>query len=269
MARGYGIVLQPADCGGAVFGDKWMGTAYQFYGVKECTEPAGGLDQNGFVRRMFSDAACGASQLFSYEFEMHSPDIRKYVHLFTGKPGETEIAVYCPTTLYRLGGNLEPTIQAAYPLRDLCDFDVLDELLITNGALSPKRYKALLIFQADIVDQPILDKIDAYRRAGGKVIAVGDSPIVNVEGKPWRGATRLQRVAAQGKDRRWLKELSAQLTGYKGVDGKLDGLWTCRRGAQTFVFNSGTKPVQTIVDGSVAEISPSTIWCNQPATPGQ
>ena len=42
--QGYGIVLQPADCQGAVFADKWMGTAYQFYGVKECTEPATALD---------------------------------------------------------------------------------------------------------------------------------------------------------------------------------------------------------------------------------
>jgi hypothetical protein len=37
-------------------------------------------------------------------------------------------------------GNLEPTIQAAYPLRDLCDFDVLDELLIADGALTTNRY---------------------------------------------------------------------------------------------------------------------------------
>jgi len=40
-ARPYKIVLQPADCHGAVFADKWVGTAYQFYGVKESTEPAG------------------------------------------------------------------------------------------------------------------------------------------------------------------------------------------------------------------------------------
>jgi len=29
MAGPYRIVLQPADCQGAVFADKWMGTAYQ------------------------------------------------------------------------------------------------------------------------------------------------------------------------------------------------------------------------------------------------
>jgi len=267
MAQPYRIVLQPADCRGAVFGDKWMGTAYQFYGVKECTEPAGDLDQTGFVRRMFSDAASGASQLFSYQFATHAPDIRKYIHLFTGKPGETEIAVYCATTLYRLGGNLEPTIQAAYPLRDLCDFDVLDELLIADGALTTNRYTALVIFQADIVDQPILDKIDAYRRAGGKVIAAGHDPVMNVEGTPWPGAEQLKRVAPLAKDRAWLRELSAQLAGRKGVDGQLDGLWVCRRGSQVFAFNSGAKSVETTLDGKTFAIAPYTIWSNHPLKP--
>src|ERR1035438_8900593 len=143
MARPYHVVLQPADCQGAVFGDKWVGTAYQFYGVKECTEPAGGLDAPSFARRMFSDASCGAAQFFTYEFESHAADIQRYVHLFTGKPGDTEIAVYCPTTLYRLGGNLQSPIGAGYPLRDLCEFDVLDELLIADGALPPKSYWGL------------------------------------------------------------------------------------------------------------------------------
>src|SRR5438445_2344627 len=145
------IVLQTSDCQGEDFGEKLMGTAYQFYGVKECSEPAGDLDDKGFVRRVFSDASCGASQLFSYQFERHSTNIQKYVRLFTGKSGDTEIAVYCPTTFYRLGGDLQPTIDAAYPLRDLCEFDVLDELLITDGALTTNRYKALILFQADIV----------------------------------------------------------------------------------------------------------------------
>src|SRR5438093_4464370 len=244
MAGEYRIVLQPADCQGAVFGDKWMGPAYQFYGVKECTEPAGNLDDKGFVRRMFSDAACGASPLFTYQFEQHATNMQKYLHLLTGKPGETEVAVLCPTTLYRLGGSLEPTIQAAYPLRDLCDFDVLDELLINDGALTTKRYKALILFQAEIVEQAILEKIEAFQRGGGKVIAAGAAPIRNVQGKIWPAASRLVRVAPPGKNLDWLKELSVRIAGLKGVDGRLDGLWTCRRGRQVFIFNSTEKPIE-------------------------
>lgn len=262
MAGKYPIVVQPADCQGAVFGDKWMGTAYQYYGAKECTEPASSLDHNGFVRRMFSDASSGASQLFTYEFESHAPDIQQYIRLYTGQPGETEVAVYCPTTLYRLGGSLQPTIAACVPLRDLCEFDVLDELLISDGALKTRHYKALILFQGETIDQPILKKIEAFRRAGGKVIAVGDAPIKNVEGQPWTGAMQITRVAPLGTKGKWLKELSPQLAGLKGVDGQIDGLWTCRRKNQVFVYNSTAKPVETQINGQTIQVAPSTIWLN-------
>lgn len=265
MAQPYGIVLQPADCQGAVFGDKWMGTAYQFYHVKECTEPAGGLDEKGFARRLFSDADCGASQLFTYEFEAHAPAIQKYVHLFTGKPGETEIAVLCPTTLYRLGANLDPTIQAAVPLRDLCDFDVLDELLIADGALTTKRYKVLVIFQGDIIDQPILDRMDAFRKAGGKIVKVGAGFIRNVEGKPWRSATKIEQMAMPEKGSAWLDDLAPRLDGCKGVDGRIDGVWTMRRGNEVLLFNSKDKPAEVKVDGRSVPVAPHTIWVNESA----
>jgi Glycosyl hydrolase family 14 len=263
MAGKYGIVLQPADCQGAVFGDKWMGTAYQFYKVKESTEPAGGLDQKNFVRRMFSDASCGAAQLFTYEFEQHAADIQKYIHLYTGKPGETEVAVYCPTTWYRLGGSLQPSIAAANSLRDLCEFDVLDELLIGDGALTTRKYKALLVFQADVVDQPVLQKMDAFVHKGGRIIVIGDAAFKNVEGEAWGGSAKLKHVAAVAKDKGWLRELGTELAGCKGVDGQLDGLWMCRRGNEAFVFNSTDKPVETKIDNSVVQVAPYAIWWNQ------
>ena len=271
MAQPYRIVLQPADCQGAVFADKWVGTAYQFYGVKECTEPAGNLDDKTFVRRMFSDASIGASQFFTYEFERHTTNMQKYIHLLSGKSGDTEIALFCPTTFYRLGGSLQPTIQAAYPLRDLCEFDVLDELLIADGALTTNRYKALIIFQARIVDQPILDKIDAFQRAGGKVIAAGNSPIHNVENKLWSGSSTIKRVAPLAKKQDWLKELSAQLSGHKGVDGEMDGLWTCRRGDQLFIFNATSNLVEKKINGESVQMAPYAIWFNEAtrARPGR
>ena len=260
MAKGSGIVLQPADAQGAIFGDKWLGTAYQFYGVKEGTEQAGELIDRAFAQRIFSDATCGASQLFTYDYARYAPTVRKHIHLYTGKPGETEIALYCPTTLYRLGASLHPTIVASYPLRDLCDYDVLDELLIADGALAITRYKTLVLFQAEIIDQPILNKIDAFRRAGGRIIAAGRTPIKNVEGEPWAGAAEITRVAPLTKKEQWPIEMAAQLAGLQGFEGQLDGLWTSRRGKETFVFNSKDKPVETKIEGQVVRIAPYTIY---------
>jgi len=262
MAGRYHVVLQPADCQGAVFADKWVGTAYQYYGVKEGTEPAGDLGTNDFVRRVFSDASCGAAQFFTYQFEMHASAMQKYVQLYTGKPGETEVAVYCPTTLYRLGDPLRTTITAAPGLRDLCEFDVLDELLITDGALTTRRYKALLMFQGEIIDRPILDKIDKFQRAGGKVVTIGKLAVQDVEGRPWNPPVPVTQLSPRGKDSPWRNELAVQIAGLKGVDGQLDGLWTCRRGKQVFIYNSTDKSVATKIDGQSIKVAAHTIWIN-------
>jgi hypothetical protein len=259
MAGPYKIVLQPADCQGAVFADKWLGTAYKFYGVTLSTEPASSLDRKAFVRRMFSDISCGASQLFTYEFEQHVPEIQKYVSLYTGVAGETAIAVYCPTTLYRLNGDLRPTIRAAVPLRGLCEFDVLDELLIGDGALTAERYKTLLVFQGDVVDQPVLDRWDAFVRGGGRIIVVGDVVIRNVDGAEWKPATPVLRVAAVAKEGEWLKQLAPQLAGVRGCDGVTDGLWACRRGREVLLYNGSAAAIKRTSAGQEITVEPNSI----------
>jgi hypothetical protein len=262
MAKGYGIVIQPADCQGAVFADKWMGTAYQFYGVTESTEPATALDQKSFVRRMFSDASAGAKQFFTYEFEQHVPDIHKYIHLITGKPGETEVAVYCPTTLYRLGANLGYTIQASNEMRDICEYDVLDEALIMDGALTPQRYKALVIYQAEVVDSPVLERFAEFQHAGGRLVVVGNTPIKDVAGNKWAGSAPIERVDPPNGARKWRSALATSLKGLKGVDGELDGVWMSRRGKQVFAYNSNDKPATAEIDGKPVQIAPNSIYDN-------
>ena len=43
-----------------------------------------------------------------------------------------------------------------------------------------------------------------------------------------------------------------------------DGLWTCRRAGQVFVFNSTAKAVETKVDGQPVQIGPYAIWPGEP-----
>lgn len=250
MAGKYGIVLQPADCHGAYFGDKWVATSYQFYGVKLSTEPAGGMDHKTFVRRMFSDASCGASQIFTYEFDGHADDIQKYAHLYTGKPGDTDVAVLCPTTLYRLGGDLWPMIGMADKLRELTDYDVLDELLVIDGALG-SRYRTLILFDPEFVEQAVLDKIDSWVKSGGKLVVFGKKPIENVEGDRWAAAEiadsqngtkklgrgGVVRIDAFPKDNQALEPLRRALPNVISADSKFDGVWVTKRGSGAFALN--------------------------------
>jgi hypothetical protein len=261
MASKYpGVVLQPGDCQGAVFADKWLGTAYQFYGVKLGTEPASSLDRGAFLQRVFSDASCGASQIFTYEFESHVKELQEFAHLYTGKSGDTEVALFCPTTLHRLGDNLQRTIEAAYHLRDLCEFDVLDELLVRDGALTTSRYKVLVLAQGEVIDQPVLDKLEAFAKSGGTIVAGVDTIIGNVEGQDWAALKTVTRVAPMSRDLSWVKRILPHFAGLRGVDGKSDGLWTCRRGKQLFAFNYTKNPVKQTVGGVETEVAPRSLW---------
>jgi hypothetical protein len=264
MAGKYGIVLQPADCMGACFGDKWVGTAYQFYGVKLSTEPAGDIDHKTFVRRMFSDASCGASQIFTYDFNGHAADIQQYAHLYTGKPGDTDVAMLCPTTFYRLGGDLWPTIHSADKLRDLTDYDVLDELLVLDGALT-KRYRTLIVMGADFVEQSVLDKIEAWVNAGGRLVVFGKSGIRNVEGDLWSPAETTQKLGRGSvvrmdsfpKDNASLDLLRRALPGLIDANNSFDGVWTTRRAGETLILNKSDNAItrKVTVNGKPKDIT--------------
>ncbi len=251
MAAPYHIVLQPADCHGAYFGDKWLATAYKFYGVKLSTEPAGGLDRNTFVRRMFSDASCGASQLFTYEFEDHVPEIQKYIHLYTGASSETPVAILMPTTLYRLGADLAFTIKSAALLRDWTDYDVLDELLVQDGALD--SYRTLIIIQGEYIEQEILSKISAWQKRGGRLIVCG-GPVLNVEGKKWDfGSAEVLRPSDDAA------ETARAIAGVLCPDEKPDGVWTARRAGRTLLLNTSDHAVDVALRGRRVAVPPHEI----------
>ncbi len=145
-------------------------------------------------------------------------------------------------------------------LRDLCDFDVLDELLIADGALKPDKYKILIAFQSDFIDQPILDKINDYVVHGGTILFAGSDPPCNLDGTQWkpiftRSAGKL--IYAGGKLTDQLKKLAATIKPL-GWDGAADGVWTTRRGLQVFRYNNTDKAVK--VDG--VDVPAHEIWSN-------
>ena len=100
-------------------------------------------------------------------------------------------------------------------------------------------------------------------KAGGKIILVGEVAVKDVEGKPWAEASKLSKVSVPSAASDWLKELAPRLNGLRGVDGKLDGLWTCRRGKQTFIFNSNDRPVELDTGGGKKTLAPAAIWISE------
>jgi hypothetical protein len=179
----FGIRLQPADCSGNPFGDRWCGTAYRFYRAPFSTEPAGELGTKDFRRRCFMDACNGATEMFTYQWEKHRPDALRWIHLYDGTPSLTDVAVYCPTTWYRLNGDLQPVIQGAASLRDLTDFEVADELLIQDDYLRKSKTRVLLWLQGPVVERRVLEKVLQWVKAGGILVAKSAQMPVDVEGR--------------------------------------------------------------------------------------
>ncbi len=163
------------------------------------------------------------------------------------------------TTLYRIGGNLQPSIIGGAKLRDLAEYDVLDELLIVDGALT-KTYRAMIVIEPDFIEDAVLDRIETWQKAGGTLILVGSQSLRNIAGEPRLSGGATVRVAT-------VPDLAPVLAGMTGVDGKFDGLMTCRRGEQVFIYNANDKTASITIDSAGASadivIEPHTIWSNR------
>lgn len=235
---GLAIGAQPADAHGAVFGDKWVYSAYRHYGIPFSSETAGAIDTHHQTRRIFSDASSGAIQLFTYEYEKHAPVVQKYIHLYQGRYPKTSVAVYAPITDFRLGRSLETTIHACQRLRDLTDFDVLDELLIRDGFLS--KYTHLILFQAEWMESEVMEHIQQWQKRGGTTIAFVDKPTRGISGEPLPDySSTLPASKASSESLEFLYELLPQ-----GLDGVSDGLWlTEYLDGSLLVYNDGSDSV--------------------------
>lgn len=275
MAGAKRIPLQSADSHGAYWADKWTSTAYAFYGVPYRTEAAGGLDSDAFIQRTFTDISCGASRLFSYELDKHMPTCVRYLPLFTGERGKTDVALLAPTTLYYLGGDVVPAIAAGMQLRDYFDYDVLDELLIEDGALERGRYRVLIAAHCPVLEADTLERIRQWNDRGGLLIWAAEGPVQTVEGdtdlwinsatpegqrfgKGWvfRTAPAVESLAAASQ--RIVYHSDTLPDGPPPMplfDGQGDNVWTTERAHEVLFLNLGTEIVEKTI-----------IWDSKPTT---
>jgi hypothetical protein len=255
------VRLQPADCSGHPFGDRWYGSAYRFYGIPLTTEPAGDLNDREFRRRIFMDATNGTSEMFSYSWDQHKDDGLKWIHLYRGVPSITDVAVYCPTTWYRMNGSLATTIQGADGLRDITDFEVADECMIKDDYLAKGKIRVLLWLQGPVVERSVLEKVVKWVEDGGILVANTPDAPTDVEGRTDMGLKLFPPVNQDkpmpvthrlGKGFVIQDPMSPMLPRFKdlvrdavgaGVDREEDGVWTAVFPDMLLFYNTGDKTV--------------------------
>ena len=193
-ARKFGrdkIIITVADRGGNYFWDKFYTSASQFYGCRFMSCPAGpGLSDAALVARIFSDASGGIDGYEDYpENIWPGANVwKEYSKCLTGKKAVVETAVFLPTSEsylqeYPLATRelgLAPTIDGAVMMRDISDYDVVDERLVQDGAL--EKYRFLVIFQGNTVEKNTMEKIAKWVKGGGVLIARNFGPMATVEG---------------------------------------------------------------------------------------
>jgi len=175
---------------------KRVSSACRFYGVRTIGDPPGPMDGNTFVRRLFNDISAGTDEYldFPYNFLNMGDLYSEYLPLLSGEDPLCSVALFFPTSQQRLAADtcdqLPRLLQASEVLRDLTDYDVLDERMILDDALVGRHM--LLWPEGTVVDEAVFRRVLEWVKYGGEVITWCRGPITRTDGKelaePGRGA---------------------------------------------------------------------------------
>ena len=155
-------------------------SAARLYGARIGGEPASSHTARGVTGRLFNLLACNGDHFFTYNgnLEAHPLAVDLWLNglplMDTRQPPLVEVAVYYPETMNQLEDAAFRQLYAwgfnprAREVRRVTDVDYLDEHLIRDGFLD--RYKALVFAWGNVIEPDVLEKIDAWLRAGGTVI---------------------------------------------------------------------------------------------------
>ncbi len=163
---------------------RWVASAGKQYGAYFGFEPAGAEDERGIVARIYNATASGANQLHDYNPNVVSSQTRidaQRAHikwLFHVPKPVAPVALWYPNVDMTLHwGGYFPS---AGMLRDLVDYDYVDETMLRNGALA--THKVLVILHGAVMEKGDAEMIAKWIADGGRAIVMGVDRFESVEG---------------------------------------------------------------------------------------
>lgn len=182
---------------------RWVASAGRQYGAYFSFEPAGDVNANGVVARIYNATASGAKGLHYYYPNLFNTDAARanflrYGAQFQQRQPIVEIAVYYPQTSIKLNGNdFLPYVQ---PLRDRFDFDYMSDEQIAAGGL--RHIKALILMHGNVAEASVWHNIANWVQRGGLLLyADGMGHLRTVEGDESAHVLLLGPNAQLGKGR--------------------------------------------------------------------
>jgi hypothetical protein len=168
---GMRITNEASDYGMNFLLTRHIGSACRLYGTYFGYEPAGAVDDNGIIARVYNAVASGAWELFHYDNPpqgARGEQYRRYLDLMTVREPVIEAGLFWSRTSVDLeaAGGLSEAVRT---VRDRCDIELLDELMIADGALEKLK---LLVWPAGTVTEQ--ETAEEIRRAveGGLTLVV-------------------------------------------------------------------------------------------------
>ncbi len=168
---------------------RWISSACRFYGTRYATEEAWHSLPEGITARVFEAATSGASAIYFKDLISEDIDAKwtqypdvgeptecaarfsKSADFITGENPKIEIAVLLPETSFAIDPLILSSIYSkSMKLRDVLDFDYVDEKMIGDGAL--KTYRFLIQLDGNLVIPETLKEIEKWVARGG--VFIGD-----------------------------------------------------------------------------------------------
>ncbi|HET6386994.1 MAG TPA: family 14 glycosylhydrolase [Armatimonadota bacterium] len=164
---------------------KRIATAAKFYHVPFWSEPPGNITGPGEVGRFFESLSCGAKGFWDWGSNpvANRVEFRRWRNYLTVEQPVVDVALFFPSTDHHLHpgqGLPQRETAAGEALRDVMDFDIVDERLVNDGALS--HYRVLIVPEGNFISEQTLRKMLDWERQGGLVVTYNFGPVTNVDG---------------------------------------------------------------------------------------
>ncbi len=162
-----------------------LGSACRFYNVPFWTEPPGRVRPEAEVGRIFEAISQGSKGYFDWADSVKDArDVYyKYGKYLRVEKPVVDVAMFFPTTNHLLHPDTpypETLEKGCTDVRDVLNYDTVDERMIQDGALS--KYRLLALWEGNVVEEATLARIRDWVQAGGVLVTYDFGHIETVEG---------------------------------------------------------------------------------------
>jgi len=171
------LAIRSTHAATSYFHVKRVSTPARFFGFKDfLTEPPGDVKPERMAERIFTDACAGVTAYFDYPQnpKAAAKAFADNIRLLDGKAAIVDVALLFPEADHylRIDRPYPPgLLECTNVIRDVADFDVIDERLVAAGALS--RYAVLVIVGDPMLEEQTCSQlVAAIDNAGLRLIQI-------------------------------------------------------------------------------------------------